>query len=402
MLQKRGLNWMCYSGGDRMILFASKLAACAGMNRYEPQAGLRDEFLRTFVAGANDDYVTPHEQAQAEMDLLPHDDREKIRAAVDTSYATASDVVRALEEVTAPISHVTEVAPAVVEAVRRAMDVAVCVSVGASESDSAQETCLDAVLPACDVATIVAATQEVRAAAAEVDSVMLDLAQDVDIAPEVVAAVRSALAPAAATSEQAGSPSERVMADVLEMLPSTSEAKQRIVTAAAQTRAAAAGAKRAFEAVTAPKAVVRELPPLVVDSIRNAMYTKHGTQQEDVVRQAVAERKAKEIKTSDKFRTSSRPLMTVNGVDVFLGGRHDGMVDGKIVEIKTRQRRFLGTPLYELVQVHAYMHIYGTREALVVESYNGEEREHEVLFDDKLWSRVKTELAAFLGPLLDF
>ena len=283
------------------------------------------------------------------------------------------------------------------------MDVSVCVGVDASESDGAQETCLEAVLPACDVATIAAATQEVRSAAAEVDSVMLDLAQDVDIAPEVVAAVRSALAPVESTSdERAGSPSNRVLEEVLEMLPSTSETKQRIVAAAVQTRAAAVEAKRAFEAVTAPKVEVRALPPLVVDSIRSAMYTKHGTQQEDIVRQAVAERTAKEIKTSDKFKTSSRPLITVNSVDVFLGGRHDGMVDGKIIEIKTRQRRFLGTPLYELVQVHAYMHIYGTREALVVESYNGEEREHEVLFDDKLWSRVKTELAAFLGPVLNY
>ena len=52
------------------------------------------------------------------------------------------------------------------------------------------------------------------------------------------------------------------------------------------------------------------------------------------------------IATSDAFRLGRDPLVTVRGVAVRVGGKHDGLIGDQIVEIKTRQRRLLGTPTY--------------------------------------------------------
>ena len=138
----------------------------------------------------------------------------------------------------------------------------------------------------------------------------------------------------------------------------------------------------------------------VIENIRKSMYTKHGTEQESTIRQSFSKSIGKTVKTSNKFIANKEPLITVNGIEVYIGGKHDGMVDGKIVEIKTRQKHFLGTPLYELVQIHAYMHIYETRNAILVESYNGQEKRHEIIFDDGLWAKVKSELFTFLSDMI--
>ena len=46
------------------------------------------------------------------------------------------------------------------------------------------------------------------------------------------------------------------------------------------------------------------------------------------------------------------------------------------------------------------MHIFRTRRAVLVESYNGVEQEHEVAFDDELWGRVCECVGEFVGDLL--
>ena len=108
----------------------------------------------------------------------------------------------------------------------------------------------------------------------------------------------------------------------------------------------------------------------------------------------------KKIETHDKFVAGKEPVITTrNNIEVYIGGKHDGMVDGKIVEIKTRQKRFMGTPMYELVQVHAYMYIFKTRQALIIESYLGQERTHEIEFDDGLWDTIKSNLVDFVDAL---
>jgi len=141
------------------------------------------------------------------------------------------------------------------------------------------------------------------------------------------------------------------------------------------------------------------LPPTVFDLVQRDLYTKHGNEQEEGIRQSLK----KDIdKNKNKFVVSDKPFIKLAKTDVYLGGRHDGMTkEGRIIEIKTRQRRFLGTPTYELVQVHAYMFIYGKEEAQIVESWNGETRVHDVPFDPVFWETVKDSVTQFFNDHWD-
>jgi hypothetical protein len=144
------------------------------------------------------------------------------------------------------------------------------------------------------------------------------------------------------------------------------------------------------------------LSPSIYKDVKTTVQTQHGTRKEADVRKAVSREMKKEIVESHDFRVSKYPICTVDGIEVYIGGKHDGAVDDKIVEIKTRQRRFLGTPLYERVQVHAYMTIFGVREALLIESFDDENRTHPIAFDDGLWDSVKDAVADFVGEMLEF
>jgi hypothetical protein len=258
------LKWMRYIKNDYLVIYASSMAACAGMHPYQSQRELKDEFMSMMGTCDDPDYVKPDEIAEQDLLKLPLVQREKIKAVVDASYSSATQVIEAFTKLTTAKS------------------------------------------------------------------------------------------------------------DEDETVKSESE----------------------------------PLPATVIDKIRSAMYTKHGQEQESVIRDAFSKEIKKPVRTSNKFKkghiicsvtTSDEPHHTI---DVYVGGKHDGMVDDKIVEIKTRQRRFLGTPIYELVQVHTYMYIYGTRQAIIVESYNGEERKHEINFDDELWDKVKTKIAEFVEDIL--
>ena len=139
------------------------------------------------------------------------------------------------------------------------------------------------------------------------------------------------------------------------------------------------------------------------DVVRMEMYTRHGTRQESSVRQRWkdAQDGPVSLSVSSAFRVSAAPLMTVRGVKVYLGGRVDGLTDDAVVEVKTRLRRFLGTPDYERAQAHAYMHMLDRPRAILVESLNGVERSHTMERDAGFWGGVQSRLAEFLDALLE-
>jgi hypothetical protein len=142
--------------------------------------------------------------------------------------------------------------------------------------------------------------------------------------------------------------------------------------------------------------------PEAVDVVRRELYTCNGTRCEDAIREATQAERATRIVKDDRFRVSREPWLTVGDTAVYLGGRFDGYDAERreVVEIKTRQRRHLGAPLYERVQLHAYSHICGVRDARLVESYLGQRREHAVPFDDALWAEVSAASERFLRQIL--
>ena len=148
----------------------------------------------------------------------------------------------------------------------------------------------------------------------------------------------------------------------------------------------------------------------VLDFVRMAMYTKIGSKSEAGIRQNVAKEYAKKINQNAKIKISTNPWFSItvsdaegtfHTFDVYLGGKHDGMMeDNTLVEIKTRQRGFLGVPLYENIQIHCYMTIFETHKAMLIESYMGEEKSHEIYFDDVMWTQVKRNSQLLLEECL--
>lgn len=105
------------------------------------------------------------------------------------------------------------------------------------------------------------------------------------------------------------------------------------------------------------------------------------------------------VKT-DKFQ--SKLLVSLGKHQVYIGGKFDAEgKDGELLEIKSRQNRlFHKVPMYEKVQVHAYMHISGKRSIRVVENFSGETRSDVVEWDQTLWntvtSRVESEFLQWM------
>lgn len=130
----------------------------------------------------------------------------------------------------------------------------------------------------------------------------------------------------------------------------------------------------AEEVVDACREATSLLTPSSALAVQSVLYTRHGTEQEDVVRRSEQHSTGCKIRTSHAFCKTSQPVCVLaSGARVFVGGKHDG-VDadtGDIIEIKTRQRRFLGVPLYERIQLLAYMEMHGVRRGRLIESYLG-------------------------------
>ena len=323
------LDWMSYKKDDYIILYSSKLAACADMHKYVPQIDLKHELCRALGLDDDDDLEEPFETkaevAQGMLERLPAADQSMIADAVGKSYASAKDVVATLALVAE-----TQVAALTAEVV-----LAIETKMGLRAPDPSDGT------------------------------VMVDALRTLD---------------------------------ALEALDGTVAAKVSAVYATPED------AKAAFDEIVRPKTLA-EARPEVLAAVQTKLFTRHGTEQEAAIRVRAAAESRTAIKTCEAFRVSAEPMLTVEGIEVYVGGRHDGMTHTvnehgaqvpQIVEIKTRQRRFLGTPLYELVQVHAYMHMYGIRNACIIESYEKVQRRHEIEFDDALWGAVQSGVAAFL------
>lgn len=82
-----------------------------------------------------------------------------------------------------------------------------------------------------------------------------------------------------------------------------------------------------------------------------------------------------------------------------LCGRPDGIVrnaSGQIVDLveyKQRMNRLFGSvPLYEQIQLHAYMFLCDLTQATLCETFNGTQAIHVIKFDPTLWDNVVCEL----------
>lgn len=198
-------------------------------------------------------------------------------------------------------------------------------------------------------------------------------------------------------------PTEEEMEQIVASVPDPKE-RERVALAAsgsfATTRAALAAVQDAApvlrDAIECPERRKRAF-----EVLNTVVNTRHGTEQEEVVRRRVFADPTAPVPKLRRFDIA-KTLFTVRcprtnePIDVTLGGVADGQRadGGAIVEIKKRMHRFQGVPVQERVQVHAYMVIYGVRAAALIEDYDGVERTHEVPFDDRFWGEVVEGLEA--------
>ena len=78
----------------------------------------------------------------------------------------------------------------------------------------------------------------------------------------------------------------------------------------------------------------------------------------------------------------------VNGQYYKIGCRFDGPG----IEIKTRVNRFMGTPDYELVQMHVYMAVSNTLKWILKEKFNDQVVDHEIFFNDFFFEKIKNDI----------
>ncbi|KAJ3354038.1 hypothetical protein GGF32_002712 [Allomyces javanicus] len=93
-----------------------------------------------------------------------------------------------------------------------------------------------------------------------------------------------------------------------------------------------------------------------------------------------------------------------DGTTFIIGGKTDGIidVDGEriLVEIKNRQRRFMGrVPTYELVQCQTLMKVTGLSKCRHVEQFGKDTRTTDLVFDPDLWESIQRRATAFIQKL---
>ena len=151
------------------------------------------------------------------------------------------------------------------------------------------------------------------------------------------------------------------------------------------------------------QSALKEVPDsgTLAADITSFVFTERGKNAEDSsldrletqLKQKIVQRNDKYFKTHVEYGTDGKKIQ--------LGGRVDGITeDGGLIEVKNRQRRFFSeVPLYERVQVHAYMVLTGVSTCQLVQSFNGREKATVVPFDAEFWNTVLSRLRNFASRL---
>ena len=96
----------------------------------------------------------------------------------------------------------------------------------------------------------------------------------------------------------------------------------------------------------------------------------------------------------------TKALSPLENTKVLLVGRLDGSINKNPVELKERRSRLFGSiPVYEKVQLHAYMFLSETTKSTLVESYDGTSQTHNCEFDQVFWEEVMGKLYEFLESI---
>ncbi|KAJ3013197.1 hypothetical protein HKX48_005889 [Thoreauomyces humboldtii] len=150
------------------------------------------------------------------------------------------------------------------------------------------------------------------------------------------------------------------------------------------------------------KKVIRDVAPHLSREITGVVFKERGTNSETACLDRLEVALGQKIlqRNEQKYRE----CIDFGGPDpLVLSGMVDGIAeDGTLIEVKSRQRKvFSDVPLYEKIQVHAYMHLTKKSQCIVAQNYSGTERIHTVAFDPVFWEAILDRLRAFARRVED-
>lgn len=172
--------------------------------------------------------------------------------------------------------------------------------------------------------------------------------------------------------------------------------------AAAKTTTTVAKAQAKIASVlpaATPVAVKQE----VVQFVTSEMHKTFGVQHEATAIEQYQQEERVVVKEKNLV-FSKRKLAVVGGHEVFVGGKIDGKVGGKVVEVKNRLRRFI-TPLppYDVAQLQTYLFILQATEGEIVEYLRSDSAATKltpVARDDNMWqTQLSPHIVRFSSAL---
>ena len=210
------------------------------------------------------------------------------------------------------------------------------------------------------------------------------------VAAKATAAAASAAKRAAVAMADASAANRVVMeTQRLESLDAMVSATLRKPSVAHSLQRAVASSTSTTEALKRFAAKTHARDPRVVCELNNTVSCRMGKKMEAKnIEQYSAVHVPAHVNLDVKQRGYTRAgLKTSLGTSYTLFGRLDGLRDdGTVVETKNRRNRLFGyVPAYERIQLHAYMILTSTTQAVLVENFEEDQRAHDVPFDASFW-----------------
>ncbi|CAH0492410.1 unnamed protein product [Peronospora farinosa] len=146
-----------------------------------------------------------------------------------------------------------------------------------------------------------------------------------------------------------------------------------------------------------------DLKTQVVEFVTSTMHKSFGMKQETAgIEQYQKEKKV--IVKERNLKFIKKKVATVARFNVFVGGKIDGQVDGKVIEVKNRLKRFISPlPKYDIAQLQTYLYILGVREGELVEHLHAAKTQTKmtkVSWDDTMWNaEIEPNLVKFGSAL---
>jgi hypothetical protein len=169
------------------------------------------------------------------------------------------------------------------------------------------------------------------------------------------------------------------------------------VEAARQARKASRASEEAAKAMAQAAALAAISDAKKMEALLRAeVQKKRGRDEEEAVLDAMEKRRNTNItKRNAEFRKFSSTAYAI-------GGRCDGVENGKIIELKTRRNWFeRGPPRYDIVQLQVYLKIFDAQMGVLVEQQQSGplRRETEVTCTDEEWMSIDNGLVALTEEL---